>query len=326
MPRSEKQKQKLIRLLEIFMTRTDSRNGLSMPELISALGEYGINAERKSIYDDFLTLSELGFEVEKLDTRPPRYYISEPIFELAELKLLTDAVQSSKFITEERTRQLISKLKLFAGKNGAKELSRQVFVEGRAKTMNKSVIYAIDTIHSAINDRVMISFTYFDYDREKKQRLRHGGAPYTVSPLALIWDDEKYYLVAFDESAGAVKNYRVDKMLRVTLLDTQRSEVAEGSFDTAEYSKKIFGMYGGTEESVTLVCEESLAGAIVDRFGTEPGFIPTEGGFKVTVRVMVSPTFYGWVCGFGGRIRIASPGWVREDYVSSLRRQIAGYE
>lgn len=326
MPRKENQKQKIVRLIEIFMSRTDSRNGLSMPEIVSALGEYGISAERKSIYDDFLTLGELGFEVEKLDTRPPRYYISEPIFELAELKLLTDAVQSSKFITEERTKQLISKLKLFAGKNGSRELSRQVFVEGRAKTMNKSVIYAIDTIHSAINDRVMISFTYFDYDREKKQKLRHGGEPYLVSPLALIWDDEKYYLVAHDEKAGGVKNYRVDKMLKVTLTDTPRSEFADGRFDTAEYSKKIFGMYGGTEEAVTLLCDEALAGVIVDRFGTEPSFIPIDDGFKVTVRVMVSPTFFGWISGFGGRIEISSPEWVRGEYLNTLRQQISKYE
>ena len=326
MPRKENQKQKLIRLLQIFMSRTDSRNGLSMPEIISALGEYGISAERKSIYDDFLALSELGFEVEKLETRPPRYYISEPIFELAELKLLTDAVQSSKFITEERTRQLISKLKLFAGKNGSKELSRQVFVEGRAKTMNKSVIYAIDSIHSAINDRLMISFTYFDYDREKKQKLRHGGAPYLVSPLALIWDDEKYYLVGYDEGAESVKNFRVDKMLKVSITDTPRSGSAEVGFDTAKYSQKIFGMYGGTEESVTLVCDEMIAGAVIDRFGSEPNFIPTDGGFKLTVRVMVSPTFFGWVSGFGGRMRIASPQWVREDYLGMLRDQLSRYE
>ena len=324
MPKSEKQKQKLIRVLEILMRSTDSENGITVSDIISALSEYGISAERKSIYDDFLTLGEIGFEVEKLPTRPATYTLAERVFELAELKLLTDAVQSSKFITAERSRELIAKLKIFAGR-GASALSRQVYVEGRAKTMNKSSIYSIDLIHTALNENRKISFQYFDYSSEKKRVLRRGAEKYIVSPSALIWSDEYYYLVGYDETVKERRHYRVDKMLGVALLDEPRSEEAVRSFDPADYTQKVFGMYGGEERLVTLLCDESLAGVIIDRFGTEHTFVKREGGFSVTLRVVPSPNFYAWVAGFGKRMQILAPKDIRDELVSSLRDTLLAY-
>ena len=324
MPKNEKQKQKLIRVLEILMRSTDSENGVTVSEIISALGEYGISAERKSIYDDFFTLGEIGFEVEKLPTRPVSYTLSERVFELAELKLLTDAVQSSKFITAERSRELISKLKIFAGR-GASALSRQVYVEGRAKTMNKSSIYSIDLIHTALNENKKITFRYFDYSSEKERVLHRDGEAYVVSPSALIWSDEYYYLVGYDEAREERRHYRVDKMLGVSLLDEPRSEESVRSFDPAEYTTKVFGMYGGEERLVTLLCDESLAGVIIDRFGTEHTFVKREGGFSVTLRVVPSPNFYAWVAGFGKRMQIKAPEDVREALVKSLHETLAAY-
>lgn len=320
MAKRENQKQKLFRLLEILMRETDEEHGLSMPEIISRLDEYGISAERKSIYDDFITLGELGFEVTHTQTRPPRYKLETRIFEIAELKMLVDAIQASRFITAGKSREIIEKLELFAGAYRSRELSRQVYVEDRVKTVNSSSIYSIDSIHTAINEDKKLSFKYFDYNGEKKKIYRHDGKPYTVSPCALLWDDEKYYLVAYDEAEGIIKNFRVDKMQDTRLLEARRTSGGVlDKFNPADYSRKIFGMYGGREELVTFECRDKLAGVIIDRFGTDSVFIKTEFGFKFSMRVMVSPTFFAWVLGFGADIRILSPDTVRAELAENLR-------
>ena len=327
MARKENQKQKLFRLLEIFMRETDEEHGLSLAEIISRLEEYGICAERKSLYDDFITLGELGYEVTHTATRPPKYKLENRIFELAELKMLVDAVQSSKFITAGKSREIIEKLGLFAGAHHSRELSRQVYVEDRIKTINPSSIYSIDSIHAAINESRKLSFKYFDYNGEKKKVLRHNGAPYTVSPCALMWDDERYYLVAYDENEKIIKNFRVDKMQDVLPLEEPRSaDPTLEKFDPADYSKKIFGMYGGTEELVTIECRERLAGAMIDRFGMSPVFIKTDFGFKFSIRAMVSPNFFSWVLGFGTDMRVLAPERVREELLLNLRKIAENYE
>ncbi len=324
MAKRENQKQKLIRLLEILMRETDEEHGLSMAEIISRLSEYGIAAERKSIYDDFLELEELGFSVSHTQTRPPKYKLDTKIFELAELKMLVDAVQASKFITARKSREIIEKLELFAGSRRARELSRQVYIEDRVKTQSNSSIYSIDAIHISINEGRKLSFKYFDYNGEKKKVFRHGGAPYIVTPCALLWDDAKYYLVAYDEEAEKIKNFRVDKMQDVCPKDEPRvkNELVE-KFDPGAYSKKIFGMYGGVEELVTIECREHLAGPMIDRFGTEPLFTKTDFGFRFSVRVMVSPTFFSWVLGFSRDIRIIAPENVKQEFKRNLQ-EIAG--
>ena len=319
MARGERQKEKLIRILEILMKQTDEEHGISVAELILQLSDMGISAERKSIYDDFLVLSDLGFTVEKLSTRPVTYYLADRIFELAELKMLVDAVESSKFITVAKSRDIISKLEIFAGQHRSRELARQVYVEDRVKTMSSAAIYNVDAIHSAINANKRISFKYFEYTAEKKRVFRHGGERYEASPAALIWSEENYYLVAYDGRDGQRKNFRVDKMADITVLDLPRCEMAVAErFNPASYARKIFGMYGGREELVTLECRESLAGVIIDRFGQEPTFVKTDFGFKVSLRVMVSPTFFAWVLGFGKDMRILSP----ESVVLEIKKRI----
>lgn len=327
MARSENQKQKLFRILQILMTKTDDEAGVTVAEIIDALSEFGITAERKSIYDDFATLEELGFPVLRLFGKPPRYTLGERIFELAELKLLVDAIESSKFITAEKSREIIEKLKLFAGKSGAGELSRQVFVEDRIKTENNSTLYATDSIHKAINDNRMITFGYYDYTADKKKVLRHGGERYAVSPISLIWSEENYYLVAYDERAELLKNFRVDKMQKVELTDERRSFSATSyKLNPADYSRKIFGMYGGREELVTIEATERLAGVIIDRFGSSCGaFIKTDFGFRTTIKVMVSPTFYSWVMGFGQDMRILEPHAVRDELLAKLKEIAKNY-
>lgn len=320
MARSEKQKQKLFRLLEIFREETDESHGLTMSQIISRLSDYGISAERKSIYDDILTLGELGYDVVTLPARPPKYTLLTRDFELGELKMLVDAVETSKFITIEKSRDIIRKLRVFAGKYHSGELSRQVYVEERIKTENDFAFDNIDAIHKAINGNFIITFKYFGYTVDKKRSFRHGGKRYRVSPASLVLSDENYYLVAYDEDEGKRKNFRVDKMCEIEITDLSRSaDVTSQRFNPAEYSRKIFGMYGGREELVTLECREDLAGVIIDRFGTDYAFIKTPFGFRVTLRVIVSPTFYAWALGFGCNMRIISPGWVRDELLCQLK-------
>lgn len=320
MARSENQKQKLFRILEIFLRETDDEHGITVPELILKLESLGISAERKSIYSDFVVLEELGFPILRLFGNPPKYTLGERIFELAELKMLVDAIQSSKFITAGKSRELIEKLKLFAGKGGAGELSRQVFVEDRAKTENSAVLYTVDMIHRAINSNRIISFTYFDFGVDKKKIFRHGAKRYSVSPKSLVWSNENYYLVAYDEEVGILKNFRIDKMLHVLVEDESRSLAALAArLNPADYSEKIFGMYGGREELVTIEARERLAGVVFDRFGMGITLIKTDFGFKASLRVMVSPNFFGWVMSFGADMRILAPDTVKLELLNILK-------
>ena len=319
MARSEKQKGKLFRLIEILMRETDDTHGLSMPEIITALSEYGISAERKSIYDDIITLSELGIDVITLPTRPPKYSLLSRSFDMAELKILADAVASSKFVTVEKSREIIDKLRFFAGRHRAGELSRQVYVEDRIKTMNDSVPENIELLHKAINENKKIIFRYFDYGVNKQRVYRHDGALYVASPVSLVRNEENYYLVAYDEREGTNKNFRIDKMADISLSEEQRSkESTLDRFNPAAYSNKVFGMYGGREELVTLECRERLSGVIIDRFGREHTFIKSDFGFRVSLRVMLSPNFYAWVLGFGKDVRIIAPEAVKNELLTRL--------
>ncbi len=326
MPKGENQKLKLVRLIEIFMRRTDDECGITVNEIIEELARYGIPAERKSIYSDFAALEELGFPVIRLSGKPPAYTVGERIFELPELKMLVDAIQASKFITAERSRVLIEKLKLFAGSRGAKELSRQVIVEGRAKTENSAAVYTVDTIHKAINESRRISFSYFDYNSSGKRVFRHDGKIYNVSPKCLVWNDENYYLVGYDEDFGGIKNFRVDKMYKTVISNTEPSALSMAyKLNAADYSRKIFGMYGGREELVTLEAKERLAGVIIDRFGMDVTMLKTDFGFRAAIKVMVSPTFFSWIMSFGADMKIIEPAYVREELKGMLREIAENY-
>lgn len=326
MARSENQKQKLFRILEILMRYTDEDHGLTINEIISRLEYFGISAERKSLYSDFATLEELGFSVVRLYGNPPTYTLAERIFEMPELKLLVDAIQSSKFISAEKSYEMIEKLKLFAGSRSS-ELSRQVYVNDRIKTENGASLYTIDIIHTAISENVCITFGYIDYNVEKKKYLRHNGKRYRVSPKMLLWSDDNYYLVGFDEDAGAIKNFRVDKMHKTQFLPEEASiNSALYRLNPAEYSTKTFGMYGGDEMLVTLEARERLVGSVIDRFGMGPTFIKTDFGFRFSVRVMVSPNFYSWVMSFGADMRILAPERAVKGIVDMLNTITSNYK
>lgn len=323
MPRSDKQKLKLMYLIKLFEERTDVSHGLSMTDIIEALSEEGITAERKSIYADISALNEFGFDIVKdNEGKACVYKLVERDFEIAELKLLVDAVQSSKFITESKSNKLIKKIEGLASNNEAKSLHRQVYVANRIKTTNESVYYNVDDIQKAISENHKVSFQYFQWNPNKEKELRHNGMRYEISPWALTWDDENYYMVGYDSKERKIKHYRVDKMLKIEIMaDSKREGKALfKDMDMAVYSKKIFGMFGGVEETVVLECKNVISGVIIDRFGTEVDIIKrATDSFTVRVNVQISPQFLGWVFSLGENIKIISP----DSVIERMRDEIA---
>lgn len=329
MPRGQNQKFKLYYLAKIMLEKTDDDHYLTMPEILAALLEYDVTADRKSIYTDLRDLEHLGIEVEGEPWgRSYRYHVAGRQFEMPELKLLVDAIQSSKFITAKKSNELIKKLESLASEHEAKELQRQVYVSGRIKTMNESIYYTVDAIYSAIAKNRKILFQYFQWNVKKEMELRHGGAFYKISPWGLAWDNENYYLVGYDSEAGIIKHYRVDKMLHISMSDEER----EGrdhfkGIDMASYTKKSFGMFGGEEEQVTLLVSNRLAGVIIDRFGKDVIMVPAdEGHFTVHVDVVVSGQFISWVFALGDEVKITGPDKVKEQVKEEIRRLMRQYQ
>lgn len=328
MPKGKNQKFKLYCLAQIMLEQTDEEHYISMPEIIEALAAYDITADRKSLYQDLRDLEKLGIEVEGEATgNRYHYHVISRFFELPELKLLVDAIQSSKFITERKSNTLIKKLERLVSKYEAQKLQRQVYVSGRIKTMNESIYYTVDAIHNAISENRKIKFQYYQWNLKKEMELRHNGAWYHISPWGLSWDDENYYLVGFDSEAGLIKHYRVDKMLHISMSEEKR----EGSeyftkLDMAEYAKKSFGMYGGEEQTVKLLVDNSLAGVVIDRFGKDVMMIPTDGNrFTVSVNVRVSRQFMGWVFSLGEKVKIIGPDLVIQQMREEVARLVRQY-
>lgn len=320
MPKGTNQKLKLYRLAQIMLEQTDDEHYITMAEIMEALRRYDITADRKSLYNDLRDLSSFGIEVEgeSVGNRYHYHVVSRP-FELPELKLLVDAIQSSKFITEKKTNILIKKLEKLVSKYDAQKLQRQVYVSGRIKTMNESIYYSVNTIHTAISENRKIKFQYYQWNAKKEMELRHNGKWYHISPWGLLWDDENYYMIGFDSEAQKIKHYRVDKMLKINLSEEPRD--GKGAFsklNMADYTKKSFGMYGGKEEKVKLLIHNDLVGVIIDRFGRDIMLFPADADHvTANVDVRVSRQFLAWVFSLGPNVKILGP----EDVVETMKRE-----
>ncbi len=320
MAKGANQKRKLLRLWQILCERTDEDHPMTTPELIRLLEEEEITAERKSIYDDMEVLRSCGLDVQCRKGKNPGWFVGQREFELAELKLLVDAVQASRFFTRRKSAQLIGKLEKLAGVHQAKQLQRQVYVDRRIKTMNESIYYNVDKLHTALAAGKCVTFRYFEYNVKKEKVFRRGGRRYTVLAYALIWDNENYYLAGYDQAAGQVRHYRVDKMAELAVV-CLRAEGAPrpGEFDVAAYAGKHFGMFSGREERVRLGCANRMVGVILDRFGQEVMLIPDgEERFTVTVDAVVSPQFYGWLFSLSDGVVPLGPARVVEEYRAML--------
>lgn len=327
MAKSFQQKLKILYLMKAFMERTDEEHPMTVRDMIDYLQEYGISAERKAIYDDIEALRTFGMDIVNRREKPSGFYLASRQFELAELKLLVDAVQSSRFITGKKSHQLIRKLAGLVSVNEAKQLQRQVFVDSPVKTVNENIYYNVDEIHRALLADRQITFQYYEWTVAREMRLKKDGERYRVSPWGLIWKEENYYLIALDEKSGIVKHYRVDKMLNIHVEKEKRNgrEIFQ-EFDVAQFAARTFGMFGGKEETLCLEFENRLVGVAMDRFGHEVMLRPSdEGHFRITVTVKVSSQFYGWLAGLGTGVRIVSPENARKEYVSFLRRAMDNY-
>lgn len=302
-------------LYDFLQSSTDENCGVTMSEIIDYLYSLNITAERKAIYDDIMLLTEY-YNADIMNVRNGKrseYRLMSRKFQLAELRLLVDAVQSSKFITAKKSDSLIKKLKTLAGPTDAETISGQVVVTGRIKSMEETIYYNVDKINLAISKNRQISFNYFEWTPEKQKRLKRDGKKYVVSPLSLCWDDENYYLIA-DEN-GTIKHFRVDKTNNIVICDQLRQNT---NFDSGSYTNRVFGMFGGEECDVTLECDNSLAGAVIDRFGKNIIIVPHNNTFTFTVTVRISPQFFGWLCGFGDKIKILSPKSVKDEFLATV--------
>ena len=326
MAKSNNHKMALLYMMRELLQKTDEDHSMNASDLIAALANYDCEADRRTIYSNVDILQDFGIDVIKKENGQG-YYIGSRDFELPELKLLVDSVQSSKFITEKKSRELIAKLMQLTNEQKARQLNRSVFIRNRMKTGNEKVYYNVDTLHEAMNRNRQIRFKYGEWTAAKELVEKKGGTEYQVSPWALTWDDENYYLIAFDEAAGIIKHYRVDKMLKIGLTDEERvGRDSFEDFDLAAFSRKTFGMFGGPDANVVLRCKNGLAGVIIDRFGREISLVPEDGEhFHVHVTVAVSPQFFGWVTGIGPGIEIASPADVREAYGAYLADILSKY-
>ncbi|MCR5590332.1 MAG: WYL domain-containing protein [Lachnospiraceae bacterium] len=322
MPKGANQKLKLYYLARIMVEKTDDSHALTMAQIQEHLLMYGVTADRKSIYDDMEALRVLGIDVmgEK-EGRNYYYHVGGKKFEVAELKLLVDAIQSSKFITEKKSDELIRKLTGLVSEYEADQLKREVVVKGRIKTMNESIYYIVDDIHNAMMANRKIQFDYLKWNA-KKEMVKRKDEPYEASPWALTWDDENYYLIAYESGADMIKHYRVDKMKNIRITDEMRDGREHfDRFDMAAYAKMNFGMFSGDEMMIRLEFSEDMAGVVLDRFGSDITIIASnerKGWYETHVKVALSDQFFGWVFSLGSGVMITGPDEAVKQFASEL--------
>ena len=335
MPKNPKQKQKILYIMKYFLEKTDEEYGVTVADILDYLEDHDIIAERKSIYNDIETLRDFGMDIVKAKSgKITLFSLASREFETQELKLLVDAVQCSRFITQKKSRELIRKIESLASENQAKALHRQVIVANRVKTSNEEIYRNIDSINRAINNRRKISFYYTQWavSRTGAKKIyrerRHDGLRYLVTPKALTWDDENYYLIAYDKDADIIKHFRVDKMEDIAVEDARSDTgVAVDKFDIAAYTKQVFGMYGGELVKVRLRFDNELIGVVVDRFSDKVFISPNnDGTFTVVAEVMLSPQFFGWLFSFGGQARIISPKSAKNRFAAYLDEVAENYQ
>lgn len=325
--KGENQKLKMLYLVKIFCEETDDLHALTMPQIIDKLAGYEVNADRKTLYEDFKELHRFGIDIiAEKEGKNTFYHIGTRDFELPELKLLVDSVQSSKFITDRKSKQLIKKLEALVSKYEGSKLQRQVLIAGRIKTMNESIYYNVDKLHEAIGSNRQIRFKYNDYNLKKEMVARFDGRWYRFSPWALMWDDERYYLVGYDAKYEKIIHYRVDKMTEIGIVDEPREgQEAFKKFNIAHYTNTLFGMYAGDETRVTLEAENNMINVLIDRFGKDIIIAPVDDEhFRTTVTVAVSRQFLGWIMSLDGDVRIVAPDSVvdrMKEVIGQLQEQ-----
>lgn len=299
----------LLLLQEYLYEHTDDQHPISVTDILAFWLEHGIEAGRKSVYSAIEVLQNSGMDIVCVKSTQNHYFVGARLFELPELKLLVDAVESSRFITAKKSNRLIQKIGMLTSGYHAEKLNRHIYMDGTAKPENEYIYYAVDKIQTAIQEKCKISFQYYEYTPKKERTFKHDGYHYQFSPYALIWSRDYYYAVGWSDKHGKLAQFRVDRMASVTM--SEQAATPSPDFDPAEYVRKVFGMYPDDLRTVDLLCDNEMMRSIVDRFGPEVHTETVdEQHFKATVVVAPSPPFFGWVFTFGGKIRILEPSEV----------------
>lgn len=307
MHNSNMMNRRILLLLRLFYEQTDEEHQTDTHKILDYLEEKGIHADRKTIAGDIKLLIDNGFDIIRIESRPNKYYWGARTFELPELKMLVDAVSSSRFITAKKSKALTKKIISLAGTADRSELNRHIYATNRIKATNESILYVVDTVNDAIRRRKQLCFQYYDYSPKKERILRNNGELYMLSPYALFWNEDYYYMVGWSEKHNNISTFRVDRIVAPEIMDIKAVKRPD-DFDLEDYSRKIFEMFDGDRTVVKLKCKNDLMKYVIDRFGEDVETeIINDEYFKVTTEVSLSPTFYAWVFQFEGGIRILSP-------------------
>lgn len=314
-------KLRILYLYQHLVQYTDAEHTLSTAELIKILKEdYSVKVSRNTISDDLVMLHDCGLHIEHYESTQNKYYYDGHVYKLAELKVLVDAISSSKFITQRKSDELIAKLLTLTNSQNAAKLRRHIYALGRVKTDNEYGYYIVDVINEAIDAKRKISFFYTDFDVEKQRYITNDGEPYTVSPYTLVWDGDYYYMRGFCDERQEMRNFRLDRIAEQPKILNQIAVMPPEGYTPAEYSKHVFRMYDSDEPVVVqLYCHVSVMKYLIDNFGAD---VETESvddeHFKAAVTVCASVTFYRWVFGFNGKIKIIGPQRVTDEYKEML--------
>ncbi|OGO91774.1 MAG: hypothetical protein A2Y17_13535 [Clostridiales bacterium GWF2_38_85] len=312
-------KSRLLFLLELLNRETDEEHQITVAEIIERLNIEGFSANRHTVVSDLNTLTAHGIDVVCNKSRQNQYFIGDRHFELPELTLLVDAVQAARFIPAKQSKSLIAKLSSLASVHQADKLNRQLYIDKQPKSVNEGVLYIVDLIHTAIHDKKQIAFQYYEYTAAKRKALKHGGQVYRLSPYALIWKNDCYYVLGYSDNHSKVVKFRVDRMANPKSTD-EKAVRKPKDFRVENYAKMVFQMFDEETHTVTLRCENCLMKSIIDQFGEKvKTTIVDDNHFTAEVEVSVSPTFFGWIVGFGGKIEIVSPDSVIEKYTRTLK-------
>ena len=326
MPKSENQKQKILFVMDYLQKHSHKDNPINTTELIRMLKQENISADRKSIYSDIQALIEFGLDIVSLPGKKGGYYIAAPKdFQMSELKLLIDAVLSSRYLTEKKSRELIKKLCDLCGTDKEAELvSRNLLVSGRVKSMNESIYYNIDVIQEAISKNQQITFRYFDWDMKAQRNYREKE--YLASPYGLCQDNENCYLLGYSERHG-ITSYRVDRMDAIQLTGEKRIPCPELTGKALiDHANQLFQMFAGDSVNVKMRFHKSLLNVVIDRFGKDIMLIPeNEDYFNFTAKIAVSPMFLSWVIGFGNKATVLYPPQVVQQCKQLCEESLSQY-
>ena len=315
-----KNKQRLLRLLRYLYENTDEDHPVKTPELVEIFSDQNAHAKRKTLQDDIRILEGEGYDIETIKSYYYAYYMRTREFELPELKLLIDAVSSSRFITRDKSEELIGKLSRLASKYQAEKLVRHIYTADRLKPGNENIYYIVDQITDAINEDKKVGFKYFDYTPEKEKVLRRDGAEYSVSPYGLLWDDNHYYMVGYFDHKEKITTFRVDRISTLGIKD-EPAVPRPDDFDINVYAQERVNMFSGETQEVILQCENEMMKSVIDQFGEDVEVqVVNQQFFRAKVNVNVSQTFFAWVFQFNGKIQLYGPDEIVKEYKDMLER------